>query len=303
VWATQHRIQGAEEWAGIGEVFPAGRGLTNYTCLVLGPGLQALEPGSIGELYLGGAGMTRGYHARPDLNKALFVSSPFQQGQISDQATTSSGVVERGGILYKTGDLFSWSREGLLHYRGRSDTQVKVNGHRLEMGEIETTAERHEAVRRCVVLARSDLRGARHGVQTLVAYVQLQGSPRGGEDGAMGGVRDHLARSLPGYMCPTYWVSIQEWPLNVSNKVDRRALPLPMTAGGACPTAPIAIDIASVAGGINHRPAPSEEAVLASVVSIASSFANSSLDAGSSILEVGGGSRDFNAIPTPFNAI
>jgi amino acid adenylation domain-containing protein len=183
-----------------GEALTIGRPIGNTSLYILDPALRPLPAGVAGELYIGGAGLARGYRNRPDLTADRFVANPFGEGRI-----------------YRTGDLARYRHDGAVDYLGRLDHQVKVRGFRIELGEIETTLGRHDAVARAVCVARDDGLGPE-----LVAYITPFGVPVSGSQ-----LRRYLADRLPAYMVPSAIVSLSELPLTPNGKVDRKALPAP----------------------------------------------------------------------------
>jgi amino acid adenylation domain-containing protein len=185
-----------------------GRPIANTRAYVLGRRLEPVPIGIPGELYLGGAGLARGYLGRPALTAERFVPDPFG---------TAAGA-DPGGRLYQTGDRVRWRPNGTLEFLGRLDDQLKVRGFRIEPGEIETVLAQHPAVRTAVVIARDDVPGD----MCLVAYVVLHGAPMN-----VGELRRFLEQRLPEYMVPAAIVVLESVPLSPSGKLDRRALPPP----------------------------------------------------------------------------
>ena len=183
---------------------PIGRPIAQVTTHVLDASMNRVPPGVAGELYLGGAGLARGYHGRAALTAERFVPDPF----------------DAGGRLYRTGDLARWREDGALDYLGRIDAQVKIRGFRIEPGEIEAQLRRCEGVSEAVVVARDGAAGKR-----LVAYVVASAS--GPFDTRTLAAR--LRETLPGHMVPAAWVRLARLPLSPNGKVDRRALPDPDT--------------------------------------------------------------------------
>ncbi|REG14281.1 non-ribosomal peptide synthase protein (TIGR01720 family)/amino acid adenylation domain-containing protein/natural product biosynthesis luciferase-like monooxygenase protein, partial [Archangium gephyra] len=181
-----------------------GRPLRNIQAYVLDEHLRLLPAGFPGELYLGGVGLARGYLGRPELTAEKFIPHPF-----------SSSPGER---LYRTGDKARWLENGQLEFLGRLDSQVKLRGYRIELGEIESALRAHASVRQAVVVLRQDA-----GDKRLVAYLV----PNEGLSVDPGILRDVLKRSLPEYMVPSAFVSLQAMPLSSSGKVDTKALPAP----------------------------------------------------------------------------
>jgi hypothetical protein len=184
-------------------VVPIGRPIANTRLYVL-DARGALAPiGVAGELHIGGVQVGLGYHDRPDLTAERFVGDPF--GAADDR-------------LYRTGDLARWRTDGTLEYLGRIDFQVKLRGHRIELGEVEQHVAALEGVRGALAMLHEDpVLGAR-----LVCYYV---APPDGESPAS--VAIALRRSLPEVMVPSALVRLDEWPLSPNGKVDRRALPSP----------------------------------------------------------------------------
>ncbi len=175
---------------------------------LLDPQRRRVPMGAPGELYIGGAGLARGYLHRPALTAEAFVPDPCS-------ATPEAR-------LYRTGDLARYGADGVLEFLGRRDQQVKLRGFRIELGEIEAVLARHADVRQAVVAAQE----VRPGDQGLVAYVipQQQPGPTAEE------LRRFVQQTLPDYMVPTDVLMLHALPLTPNGKVDRRALPVPDTA-------------------------------------------------------------------------
>ncbi len=189
---------------------PIGRPMGHTQVYILDDRMRVVPVGVAGELYIGGAGLARGYWRRPELTSERFVINPFDP----------TGKTR----LYKTGDLCRYLPEGNIEFLGRMDHQVKIRGFRIEMGEIETVLSGHESVGQCVVVARED----RPGEKRLVGYVVA----RSGTGCSTGELREYLGQRLPEYMVPSAVVVMESLPLTVSGKVDRRALPAPCWEAG-----------------------------------------------------------------------
>ncbi|MEN1836363.1 amino acid adenylation domain-containing protein [Pseudomonas lijiangensis] len=183
-----------------------GKPISNTRFHVLDEYLNPVPLGVAGELFIGGAGVARGYLNRDELTVERFLDDPF-----SDVP---------GARMYRTGDLGRWLPDGNIEYLGRNDDQVKIRGFRIELGEVEARLAGHEAVRDAVVLARED----EPGDVRLVAYYTLQSEKLVVDSGLL---RAHLQAQLPEYMVPAAYVHLDTLPLTPNGKLDRKRLPLP----------------------------------------------------------------------------
>jgi amino acid adenylation domain-containing protein len=182
------------------EYSPIGQPIPHWQLYLLDEQLQPVPPGVPGEIVVGGAGVAQGYLNRPDLTTARFIDNPFAPGR-----------------LYRSGDLARMRADGELDYLGRMDQQVKLRGYRIELGEIQAALAQHDGVQNCAVTVQESDKDKR-----LVAYLVAIGTPTvNGED-----LRTYLASRLPSYMIPNHFVFLDELPLTVNGKLDRRALPL-----------------------------------------------------------------------------
>jgi acyl-coenzyme A synthetase/AMP-(fatty) acid ligase len=197
VWSTCWEVRDPAEGIFIGS--PIG----NTQVYVLDQNLEPLPPGVIGELYIGGDGVTLGYLDRPELTAERFVPDPFHG--------------DGGRRLYRTGDLARFRRDGRLECLGRVDNQVKLRGYRIELGEIESALTEVEGVQQAAAVVSEP----QPGDQRLVAYLVLD--PMVAPTPAA--LRRHLRVSLPDYMIPSQYVELSQLPLTPNGKIDRKALP------------------------------------------------------------------------------
>ncbi len=202
IWSTTQTAM-----AGQGAI-PIGTPIANTQVYVLDDDLQPVPVGVPGTLYIGGAGVTRGYFERPDLTEERFITDPFHAD---------------GGRMYNTGDLVRWRSDGALDFLGRADFQVKLRGYRVELGEIEAVIDDSAGVQQSVVVAREDT----PGVVQLVGYLLGDGSID------QAALRAHMLDRLPDYMVPRHFVPLDAFPLTPNKKVDRKALPAPQIGQAA----------------------------------------------------------------------
>jgi acyl carrier protein len=186
---------------------PIGRPITNTQTYVLDEHYEPLPIGVVGELYIAGEGLARGYLNRAGLSATRFVANPHGAA---------------GSRMYRTGDVVRWREDGNLEFLGRHDLQVKIRGFRIELGEIEAVLREHPQVRQAIVTLREDAPGEKR----LVAYIV------GGEAPAAGW-RAHLRARLPDFMVPEEVVTLDALPLTPNRKVDRAALPVPQRSHAA----------------------------------------------------------------------
>jgi thioesterase domain-containing protein/acyl carrier protein len=178
-----------------------GRPIGNTEIYILGRHLNPVPVGVPGEMYIGGAGVARGYHNRPELTEERFIAHPFDH---------------RRSKVYRTGDLARYMPDGRIEHLGRLDHQVKIRGFRIELGEVEAGLQAHPEIGQAVVTA-----GHGHGADGLVAYVL----PRNGVVAAPEELRSFLRNTLPDFMVPNAFVSLNEFPLTPNGKIDVAALP------------------------------------------------------------------------------
>jgi amino acid adenylation domain-containing protein len=224
IWSSAARVENGEGPVTIG------RPIANTQMYVLDAHLRPVPVGVVGDLFIGGAGLARGYLGRPNLSAEKFIPDPFG-GQ-------------PGARLYRTGDRARYRADREIEFLGRVDDQVKIRGFRIEPGEIESALRRYPAVSQAAVLVREDpIAGKR-----LVAFV----APHPGQTPAARDLRNFLRDRLPAYMIPSSFTLLEALPLTFSGKIDRRALPdprpapLPTAQETASPHTPIECAISEV---------------------------------------------------------
>lgn len=222
VWSTCMRLDGADL-----DSVPIGRPIANTQVYVLDRMLQPVPPGMIGELYIAGAGVAKGYLNKPEMTAERFFANPF--------------LAEGEGRIYRTGDLARWRADGVLEYLGRNDHQIKIRGFRVEPGEIEAALMSVEAVRQAVVVLRDDGRKS----QQLVAYLVTSTA----EPIDTSWLSKKLADTVPAHMIPASYVFLDALPLNTNGKIDRKALPAPqqrVATDHIAPSTPTELVIAEI---------------------------------------------------------
>lgn len=199
VWSAVHQVPPGDEPITIGQ--PIG----NTSLYILDRYLQPVPPGVVGELHIGGTGLARGYLHQPGLTREKFIPD------------TISGQPD--GKLYKTGDLARFGSTGSIEILGRTDDQLKLNGHRIEPGEIRTALMLHPSIRDAWVMPGAEMNGAKR----LIAYFLCEDAvpPDAAE------LRNFLRKKLPAYMIPAFFIRIEAMPLTPNGKINRAALPLP----------------------------------------------------------------------------
>jgi Condensation domain/AMP-binding enzyme/AMP-binding enzyme C-terminal domain/Phosphopantetheine attachment site len=201
-FASSYRVESIAEAA---KSIPIGRPISNTQIYILDRELQPVPIGVVGELYIGGAGVARGYLNRAELTAQRFVADRFS--------------ADPRARLYRTGDLGRWRADGNIEYLGRNDHQVKLRGFRIELGEIEAQLSRRTDIREAVVIARDEGTGEKR----LVAYVVSATA----EGVSVEQLRADLKERLPEYMVPSAFVLLESLPLTPNGKLDRNALPAP----------------------------------------------------------------------------
>ena len=215
VYSTHWSVEPGE-WRG--GFVPIGTPIYNTTINLIDASRQRVPIGVPGELCIGGLGLANGYLNRPELTAEKFIPDPFAKGGGGDDKPR----------LYRTGDRARYRADGTLEYMGRLDTQVKLRGFRVELGEIENALVELPEVQSAVVLVREDTPGD----QRLVAYCIATPGANGARPTAMS-LRERIKTSLPAFMIPTAFVWLDEWPMNANGKLDRKALPSPFAEDAA----------------------------------------------------------------------
>jgi len=196
-------------------MIPIGTPIANTQMYILDRCLQPVPVGVVGELFIGGDGVARGYLNREELTAQRFIANPF-----SDNPNAR---------MYRTGDLARYLPDGSIEFLGRNDFQVKIRGYRIELGEIEKLLDKHPAINKSVVIAREDVPGDKR----LVAYF----IPYPNQNITTSDLRDYLKDDLPEFMIPAHFVAMKEFPLTPNLKTDRKMLPAPDQAALTSETA------------------------------------------------------------------
>ncbi len=192
VWSTMKELTMAEE-------VNIGKPIANTQIYILGENLELLPQKVIGELYIAGDGLARGYFKRSDLTEDRFILNPFIPGK----------------KMYKTGDLARWLPNGEIEFIGRKDRQIKIRGYRIETGEIETSLNKYDSIKESVVLAKESEKGYKYLVGYYLSDSELPVSE----------LRSHLLQYLPDYMVPSFFVHLESLPLTPNGKIDYKVLP------------------------------------------------------------------------------
>ncbi|MCK4258234.1 MAG: amino acid adenylation domain-containing protein, partial [Halanaerobiales bacterium] len=198
IWASAHIYKSHQSE---GRNVPIGKPLTNTQIYILDNNYHPVPIGVAGEVYIAGNGVTRGYLNKQKLTEEKFLKNPFNPDQ----------------RIYRTGDLARWLDCGEIQFVGRIDHQVKIRGYRIEPGEIEAQLLQHSNIKETVVIDREDLTVGKY----LCAYIVLE------KEMVLDDIKEYLAKKMPEYMIPTYFVELKELPLTVNGKINRKSLPSP----------------------------------------------------------------------------
>jgi amino acid adenylation domain-containing protein len=203
----------------MGLTVPVGRGMDNTRLYVLDEHLRPLPAGEVGDLYVAGDRLARGYYRRPDVTAERFVADPFARA---------------GQRMYRMGDQVRMRQDGLIEFVGRSGDQVKIRGYRVELAEVESVLARYHGLAHTVVVARE----VEDGEKRLIAYVVAEAGQVDTGQFDIGGLRAHATELLPEYMVPSAFVTLDSLPLTPNGKVDRKALPEPVAEASSNYRAP-----------------------------------------------------------------
>ncbi len=230
-------------------IVPIGRPFANTEIYVLDAQRSPVPIGVPGELYIGGAGVARGYLRRAELTAERFLSIAECGLRIAESGSNPQPTI-RNPHLYRTGDRARFCADGTIELLGRADHQVKLRGYRIELGEIEAALGQHSTVAECVVIVRED----EPGDQRLIAYLTMTDNAVTTSD-----LRQHLKAQLPDYMIPAAFVRLDKWPLTPNGKVDRKALPTPTGSTSPAtdfiaPRTPIEQTVAQIWGSLLRLP-------------------------------------------------
>ncbi|HYM75979.1 MAG TPA: amino acid adenylation domain-containing protein, partial [Candidatus Dormibacteraeota bacterium] len=215
-FAVTHEIQEVEEGA---RNIPIGRPIANTRVYILDGNGEPVPTGVVGEMYIGGAGVARGYLNRAELTAERFVPEPHVPNTYKKDGN------DEGGRAYRTGDLGRWREDGTIEFAGRNDFQVKVRGFRIELEEIEARLSQHRCIREAVAAVREEVPGEKRLVAYYTAAVTEEQDDRSGVTAEE--LRDYLSQSLPEYMVPAAYVRLERMPLTPNGKLDRKGLPAP----------------------------------------------------------------------------
>ncbi|MDW7618090.1 amino acid adenylation domain-containing protein, partial [Peribacillus simplex] len=202
---TETTIWSTAKCLGKEDSITIGKPIQNTKLYVLDQHAQLVPPGVLGELFISGDGVARGYFNREELTQEKFVQNPFEPGE----------------RMYKTGDLVRWLPDGDIEYAGRIDNQVKIRGFRIELGEIENRLVSHDQIKEAVVAAKTDERNQKYLCAYVVCHETLDKL----------GIKTYLKECLPDYMIPSYFMELESIPLTNNGKVNRNALPEPDANG------------------------------------------------------------------------
>lgn len=217
VWSTHQYYSSKENTAHVSVIL--GKPFYNESVYVLDQEYAPLPVGAIGELYIGGVGLARGYFNRPALTAEKFVPNPFQ--------TLEEKLNNKNLRLYRTGDLVRWLPDGHLEYIGRNDFQVKIRGYRIELGDIEAVLSSYAGIKQSVAMAKERIsnNGSPTGQKYLVAYYVSD------YDIKTQVILQHVKNHLPDYMVPNFLIKLPQLPLTINGKLDRNSLPEPEWVG------------------------------------------------------------------------